>query len=209
MQVDSLLGSQRGVAFGGAFEGVEGGELRGFGGGFGFGREGGLPGGGPGADAGEAGLDLVGVGLKIGGEWIRRAGAEGCEGGAGVGLAETVFEAVLAVAVGAVDGLGLGCGDESLAAGFGALGCGLQGGFGGGCGFGIGGSGEIGFAPVGGPFSGVRTLVGGFGAVVEAVGLMAGVAAEGEEVELVAVREVAVVADGFKVGGVHCRVGCV
>ena len=52
-------------------------------------------------------------------------------------------------------------------------------------------------------------FVGGFGAVVEAVGVVAGVAAEGEEVQLVAVGKVAVVADGIKVGIVHGCVGCV
>ena len=46
-------------------------------------------------------------------------------------------------------------------------------------------------------------LVGRFGAVVEAEGVAAGVAAEGEEVELVAVGELAVNADGFEVVVVH------
>ena len=144
MEIDSLLRGEGRVAFGGAFERIESGELRGFGAGFGFWGEGGLPGGGPGADAGEAGFDFVGVGGEVGGEDIGGAGAEGREGGAGVGFAEAVFEAVLAVAGGAVDGLVEGCGDEGLAGWFGALGRGLQGGFGGGCGgggFGVGGAG--------------------------------------------------------------------
>jgi len=47
------------------------------------------------------------------------------------------------------------------------------------------------------------------GAVVEAEGAGAGVAAEGEEVELVAVGVLAVGADEGGVGGVHCRVGFV
>lgn len=45
------------------------------------------------------------------------------------------------------------------------------------------------------PVSGVGTFVGGFGAVVEAEGAPAGFAAEGEEVELSAVFELAVAAD--------------
>lgn len=39
----------------------------------------------------------------------------------------------------------------------------------------------------------------GFGAVLEAEGAVAGFAAEGEEVELAAVFELAVAADGFEV----------
>lgn len=46
-----------------------------------------------------------------------------------------------------------------------------------------------------GPFSSVRAFVGCFGAVVEAEGASAGFAAEGEEVELAAVFELAVAAD--------------
>lgn len=42
-------------------------------------------------------------------------------------------------------------------------------------------------------------FVGGFGAVVEAEGVLAGFAAEGEEVELVAVGVLAVGTYGFKV----------
>ena len=45
--------------------------------------------------------------------------------------------------------------------------------------------------------------MGRFGAVVEAEGVVAGVAAEGEEIKLVAVRELAVSADGFEVVVVH------
>ena len=46
-----------------------------------------------------------------------------------------------------------------------------------------------------------------FGAVVEAEGVAAGVAAEGQEVELVAVRELAVSADGFEVVVLHLSEG--
>jgi hypothetical protein len=49
----------------------------------------------------------------------------------------------------------------------------------------------------------VGALVGRFGAVVEAEGVVAGVAAEGEEVELVAIGELAVSANGFEVVVVH------
>lgn len=59
------------------------------------------------------------------------------------------------------------------------------------------------FPPVLGPFAGVSALVSRFGAVVEAEGVVAGVAAEGEEVKLVAVGELAVSADGFEVVVMH------
>jgi len=49
----------------------------------------------------------------------------------------------------------------------------------------------------------VGALVGRFGAVVEAEGMVAGVATEGEEVKLVAVGKLAVSADGFEVVVVH------
>ena len=49
--------------------------------------------------------------------------------------------------------------------------------------------------------------MGRFGAVVEAEGVVAGVAAEGEEVKLVAVGELAVSADGFEVVVRHFREG--
>ena len=49
------------------------------------------------------------------------------------------------------------------------------------------------------PFALARAFVGGFGAVVEAEGTMAGFAAEGQEVELATVFELAVAADGFEV----------
>lgn len=45
------------------------------------------------------------------------------------------------------------------------------------------------------PFAGVGAFVGGFGAVIEAEGASAGFAAEGEEVELAAIFELAVAAD--------------
>jgi len=45
------------------------------------------------------------------------------------------------------------------------------------------------------PFAGMGAFVGGFGAVVETEGAAAGFAAEGEEVELAAVFELAVAAD--------------
>jgi hypothetical protein len=56
------------------------------------------------------------------------------------------------------------------------------------------------------PFACFGAVVCCFGAVVEAKGGVAGVAAEGEEIELVAVGVLAVGADGFEVGGVEHRV---
>ena len=56
------------------------------------------------------------------------------------------------------------------------------------------------------PFAGAGTLVGGLGAVVETECVVAGVAVEGKEVELVAVGEFAVAPDRFDVS-VHCGVG--
>lgn len=104
-----------------------------------------------------------------------------------------MLEAVLAIADGAADGdVGEGV-DVGFACRVRALRCGEEGRFGGagGCGRGVF------FAAGGGPGAGVGALVGGFGAVVEAVGCFAGFAAEGEEVELVAVGVLAVGADGF------------
>ena len=122
------------------------------------------------------------------------AGAEGGDGGAVVGFAETVFEAVLSVAVGATGTRVLDGVDGGFAVGFCALGwsqaverrcaaCDV-----------------IDFAhgvfpSVLRPFAGVSTFVGYFGAVIEAEGGFARVAAEGEEVELMAVGELAVGAD--------------
>jgi hypothetical protein len=70
-----------------------------------------------------------------------------------------------------------------------------------------GGGGELGFPPVARPFAGVGTFVGGFGAVIEAVGVLAGVAAEREKVELAAEWSFTVAAQSVEVGGVHLRVG--
>ena len=66
-----------------------------------------------------------------------------------------------------------------------------------------GGGGRAGGASFGRPRALVRTRVGVFGAVVEAVGVLAGFAAEGEEVELVAVFVVAVRADALEVAVDH------
>lgn len=64
---------------------------------------------------------------------------------------------------------------------------------------GCGGRKRSGFPPRGRPLAGAGAFVGGFGAVVEAVGTFAGFAAEREEVQLVAVGVLAVGADGFDV----------
>lgn len=57
------------------------------------------------------------------------------------------------------------------------------------------------------PFAFFRTLVGGFCSVFEAEGAAAGFAAEREEVELTAELELAVSPDGFEVFVGHLRVG--
>jgi hypothetical protein len=62
-------------------------------------------------------------------------------------------------------------------------------------------------SPVLSPFAGVGAFVRVFGSVVKAECRFAGVTAEGEEVELMAVGELAVGADGFEVCGVHFGVG--
>ena len=124
---------------------------------------------------------------------------------------EPVFEAVVAVAGGAVD-----AGHEG----------GADGGFAGGRGAGLlrdevahglvgaeGRAGEVRLALALRPGAGVGAFVGGFGAVVEAEGVVAGLAVEGEEVELVAVGELAVRAEEGGVGvaylGGHGGVACV
>ena len=115
---------------------------------------------------------------------------------------EAVLEAVHAVAGLAVDARVLQRVDEGLAFRVGALLRGEDGGFLGWA-AGDGRLADAVFSSVLGPFAGVAAFVRRLGAVVEAVGVVAGVAAEGEEVELVAVGELAVRADGFEVGGVH------
>ena len=71
----------------------------------------------------------------------------------------------------------------------------------------VGGRSPDGVSPsVARPFACFGTLVRGLCAVVEAECAVAGVAAEGEEVELAAVGVLAVGADGFEVFGVeHCE----
>jgi hypothetical protein len=118
-------------------------------------------------------------------------------------LAEAVLKAILPVAVGAVDPRILQRVDQSLAFWLRALRRSQDGRFLLG-GEGSGGRTDAGFASVFGPFAGVGALMGGFGAVLEAEGVVAGVAAEGEKVELVAVRELAVGADGLEVVVAHC-----
>jgi hypothetical protein len=127
-------------------------------------------------------------------------------GGAGVGFAEAVFEAVLVVAVGAAGAGVLDGVDDCFALGFGALGwCeGVEGCWdssGKSCG-GVDFAHRV-FSPVLGPLAGVGALVCVFGSVVKAECGFAGIAAEGQEVKLMAVRELAVGADGFEVGRVH------
>ena len=116
---------------------------------------------------------------------------------------EAVFKTVLTIARLATNGDG-GVGvDECFAGRMGALSsccqsciAGAQGG---------GGRGGRLFSFGGCPFSGVGAFVGGFGAVIEAVGSFAGFAAEGEEVELVAVGVLTVGADGFDVYVHGCK----
>lgn len=120
-------------------------------------------------------------------------------------FAQAVLEAVLAVAAGAADADVREGVDVGLAGWMRALRCGEEGWFG-------GAGARCGFSPASGcPGAGVRAGVGGLGAVVEAVGSVAGLAAEGEEVELVAVGVLAVGADGFDFfvhGGEGLGVGC-
>jgi hypothetical protein len=129
-------------------------------------------------------------------------GAERDEVLAVVLLAEAVLEAVLPVTVRAVHAGVLERVDQRLASWLRALrrrenGRFLRGREG------SGGCANAVLPPVLGPFASMGALVGGFGAVVEAEGVVAGVAAEGEEVELVAVGELAVRANGFEVVVVH------
>lgn len=58
----------------------------------------------------------------------------------------------------------------------------------------------LGFSAALGPGAGVGAFVGGLAAVVEAEGLLAALAEEGEEIELVAVFELAMLADECRVG---------
>jgi len=133
----------------------------------------------------------------------------GGDGGAVVGFAEAVFEAVLAVAdiaarAGVLDGV-----DDCFALRFEALrwceavecwasswtSC-----------AGADFAHRV-LSPVLGPFAGVGALVRVFGSVVKAECGFAGIAAEGQEVELMAVGELAVGADGFEVCRVHFGIG--
>lgn len=124
--------------------------------------------------------------------------------GALVFLSKPVLEAVLAITVRAAHAGIFQCVDERFARDMGAL-------------VGVVDVGPFGrstvlflvgctVAPTG-PFTGVRALVGGFGAVVEAEGASAGFAAKGEEVELSTVFKLAVAADRFEICVGHLGVG--
>ncbi len=117
VQVHPLLRREFLVAFGDLLERVQSDELGGAAGGFRLRLEGLLFLSAPGAEAGEAETHLFGLGLEVvdGGGL---AGAEGVDGGAVVGFAKTVFQAVLSVAVGATGAGVLDGVDGGLALGF-------------------------------------------------------------------------------------------
>ncbi len=116
-----------------------------------------------------------------------------------------MFEAVLSTAVLTADANGVEGVDVCFARRIRALCCGQQGGFPSrcapsrGCGC---------FPASGGPFACSGAFVPGLGAMFETVGAFAGFAAEGEEVELVAVGVLAMGADGFEIFfSIHCCEG--
>ena len=116
MHVDTLLQCEFVVALGGLFEFRERGHLRGAAGGFGFRAQGFLLGAAPAADAGEAGADFLGLGGEVvGGRVGGGTGAERDEVCAVVLFAEAVLQAVVPVAIGAVDAGVLEGVDERLA----------------------------------------------------------------------------------------------
>ena len=203
VHVETLFRRQFVVALGGLLEFRERGHLRGAAGGFGFRAQGFLLRAAPAADARETGADFLGLGGEVVGGCGGGAGAERDEIRTLVLFAEAVLQAVVPVTVGAVDAGVLEGVDKRLAFRFRALRCGEDGRFlcawegRGGC------CADAVFAPVFRPLAGVGALVGRLGAVVEAVGVVAGVAAEGQEVELVAVGELAVGADRLEVVVVH------
>ena len=205
MQVYSFFGRELVVALRSLLQLRESGHLGGAACGLGLGPQRFLLCAAPAADAREAGADFLGLGRYGVG---CRACAEWNEVLAVVLLAETVLQAVLAVAVGAVHAGVVKGVDERFAFWLGALrrceGCGFL------CaGEGRGWCADAVFPSVLGPFAGVGAFVSRLGPVVEAECVVAGVAAEGEEVELVAVGELAVRADGFEVVVVHFGEGLV
>lgn len=208
VQVDAFVRGQVGVALGVALEGVERGQLgrRGRRFGLGFERVLFLPR--PGLQPGEAQPYFLCVARGLAQRAAAQPRPQRRQVGAVVRLPEPVPQAVVAVAIWAVHGLVLRSVDEGLAGGFGTLGRRGQGGF-------LAQRSRGGrqslvdavFPPVAGPFTGMGAFVGRLGPVLETVGVVAGVAAEGEEVELVTVGKLTVAADGVEVGGVHGSVG--
>lgn len=193
VDVHSLLGGYLLVALGGLLQVVDGDEALRRGAGLGLGERAPHPGHLL-LPVGEHGAGLVHAGARA------DAGprADGRQGGALVVLLEPVLEAVVAVAARAVDAGDEAGADAGPARGGGAVLLGdavaqhavaadavlLR----------------VGEPLALGPGAGAGAFVGGLGAVVEAEGLGAGLAEEGEEVELVAVLGLAVLADERGVG---------
>lgn len=162
----------------------------------------------PNAQSAERGFSLVdALRLRVG----RRYRTDGNECGAGMIFAQAVFQAVMAMTGWArhsdgVEGVYIRSAGRVRALGarqqrwLSPISCRAS-----------RGGREIGsFPPRGGPFAGMRAFVGGFGAMVETVGAAAGLAAEGQKVELVAISVLAVGTDVFNVllhGGVGGGVG--